>query len=564
MAAVRRKLSVVLIIGLLISVFATACSNNGANNNSANNVEPKQEQQQTGNQENKEQVKKEEPEPEKTVDISMFMSSSGAPRPDGLDPNNTKYHDFIEEYANVNLEIDMPNYSDEATRLNLLLASGQLPDIVHVRNAVDQANQAGRYGGFIDLTPYYEKSEVIKKVITPEMLEHVKDPFTGAIYRLPMAWDGAQQGYGNFVRYDMIEKYNDGVFPESVDEWVELLRKVHKAEPESILLTNRVIGDYGITYAGNAVFQWFGVRPYSFRVEDGKVINEFRTAEYRAAVELLKQLYDEGIVDTEFATADSTRYGRNLVYNNTMLWSDSATQLMAMATIWSSQEQNKDKKIVYAPPLKVWPDAVKDEKYTKPKASVPIHGGSGLYISSKAKDPERAWRVLEALATEEMSDMVFWGDEGEEYKVVDGKRVPDSEAMNAEEHRFGIAFGIVHGFYNNRDLKLAQAEQALDKDYLSVMVDSLNTMEERALEAGIGITSLIDLPDEQAKKLPDTRMLISQATIEAMMGKITMEQFDERVQQYIEQFGFIDDFYTTYMNEHKDELRAKGAVEVDW
>jgi len=65
------------------------------------------------------------------VTLHMFMGNSGVPHPEGLDPNDNWFCKIIEDYANVDLIYEVPAYQDFVTKLNLLLASGNLPDIVH-------------------------------------------------------------------------------------------------------------------------------------------------------------------------------------------------------------------------------------------------------------------------------------------------------------------------------------------------------------------------------------------------------------------------------------------------
>ncbi len=67
----------------------------------------------------------------KRVKLTMFMGNSGLAQPTGVDPSNNWAINVIEDYANVDLELEIPAYNDFPTKLNLLLASGNLPDIVH-------------------------------------------------------------------------------------------------------------------------------------------------------------------------------------------------------------------------------------------------------------------------------------------------------------------------------------------------------------------------------------------------------------------------------------------------
>ena len=92
----------------------------------------------------------------------MFMGNSGVPHPADVDPSSNWAIDVVEELANVDLILEVPNYQDFATKINLLLASGNLPDIIHGWQKADLENAADA-GAFIDHKPYYDNSRSCRR-----------------------------------------------------------------------------------------------------------------------------------------------------------------------------------------------------------------------------------------------------------------------------------------------------------------------------------------------------------------------------------------------------------------
>ena len=45
---------------------------------------------------------------------------------------------------------------------------------------------------------------------------------------------------------------------------------------------------------------------------------------------------------------------------------------------------------------------------------------------------------------------------------------------------------------------------------------------------------------------------------------MSLDEFDDEVAKFNKEFGFIYDYLTKYMQDHKDELRAKNVNMVDW
>ena len=56
--------------------------------------------------------------------------------------------------------------------------------------------------------------------------------------------------------------------------------------------------------------------------------------------------------------------------------------------------------------------------------------GYGVGITTNAKDPVRAIKFLDYLASEEGQVLTNWGIEGKQYNVVDGKRIIPQDVNN--------------------------------------------------------------------------------------------------------------------------------------
>jgi putative aldouronate transport system substrate-binding protein len=494
---------------------------------------------------------------EKRIKMSMFMNNSGIVHPEGVDPSNNPYINIVEDYANVDLELEVPNYTDFKTKFNLMLSSGNLPDILHTVYP-DETNQRGDEGAFLDLKAFYDKSPILKKYITPEMMEMAKSS-SGHYYRIPMSWTSVPQGDGVMVRYDLVVKYNGGKWPETVEEWIELLRKIKKDDPNSLPMTNRVVNEFGIAYGGLPIFYWYGARPNSYRIDGGKVVSTFTLPEYKAAVGVMKQLYDEGLLDKEFATTDGAKWSEKKKNRNVLFEVNTADQVIPTGTAKTDATE-----VQIAPPLKKYPSVLKDVKYVQPKASYPINA-HGLYISAKTKDKDRAWKVIEGFASDKLHDAIFWGKEGEDFKIENGKKSPiDGQGLAHANKRYALHLSLIFGFNDRKESSIAAAERVMDKDEFKRRMDGMKRVEDAAKSTGLALDPFVVLPADTASKKTESNQFISTATIEAIMGKITMEQFDQKVEEYKKKYGFIYDEYTKYMTANKDKLKNLGVKEVEW
>ena len=214
--------------------------------------------------------------------VTMFMCNSGLAHPAGIDPSNNWAIKVIEDYANVDLELEVPTYNDFPVKLNLLLASGNLPDIVHTNTKADMVKAADA-GAFIDLKAYWDKSPQMQKVTPLLNMDLVKAESTkGIYYAIPMNAIGMEPGWGIIVRQDLIEKYNGGKYPEDLQGYLNWFKAIKTAIPDSIPVASRVSPP---TFFRNSavILAIFGLRDGwgSLYWRDGKYVPLHRRARVR-------------------------------------------------------------------------------------------------------------------------------------------------------------------------------------------------------------------------------------------------------------------------------------------
>ena len=507
--------------------------------------------------------------------LTMLMGDSGLPHPDGVDPSDNKFIRIVEDLANVDLELEVPSFADFQTRFNLVLASGDLPDIVHSW-LPDEVYKAARQGAFLDLKSYYDNSPQLKKYITPEMMEFAKDPVTGKYWRIPMAWQGGPEGSGvHMMHGELIDTLNGGVWPSSVEEWIDFFRVVKREIPDAVILSNSPVGDMAVAGGGAVIYYWYGANPYQWRIEDGVIVPNVLTPEYREATQVMKQLYDEGLLDREFATIDGAKYNEKTINNYVLLQVLGADQLAPGAAYYrtdaSLPEQAKTYEWVFAPPLSNPPAVLKDPKYAEPKRGFPI-SLHGLYIPASSKNPDKAFQVIEAFASDELREAIFWGVEGEgvTYNTVDGKRVPTDKLGPGTPDYWSLHLALIFGFVDGQEAKQAGHLQVLGEEYYKKVYDSIAVIDGLAKKNGIGDDGQGYLPGyapegDALLKLSESRQEISAFTVEAILGRISMEELDLRVKAWEAKYREV--LYgpmQQYLDANKEELIRNGVLQAGW
>ncbi|OGO82818.1 MAG: hypothetical protein A2Y21_07205 [Clostridiales bacterium GWC2_40_7] len=503
--------------------------------------------------------------PPPPVNLNVLYNM-GSFAPEGYNFNDNEYIDVIEKMANVELEFTVPAYSDYNNKLQLIMASADLPDIIQGFNSVDGVKY-GDQGAFIDLKNYYDNSTNVKKRITAEMLEFTKST-SGKYYRIPqptqIAPDNSLVNLTVLVRYDLIQKYNNGKYPESVDEWTAYLRMLRKELPNAALLSDRMLAGCAFRYVNEAVFYWFGVTPYKYRMENGNFISTFTTPEYKEAVKLLKVYYNEGILQKDFATMDTTKWVDAVWNKDTAVLSYDNIQVYSFMEQTMTKEGKSGYTYAVAPPLKTYPAVVKDIKYTMPINKPPVND-AGLYIANSSKNKDAAWKVIDALASDEFYNKIYIGQEGKEFTTKNSQKVINPDVYLAKDRMWlqslGHIFGVGAPLW---DIKRPLYEEQWGKERYKVANDSFYMSTQWSASRGFDLNSMIPLIQGVTEKVEESNLFISEASVKAVMGQISMDDFDKKVAEFKTRYGFISDAYTKFIQENKAALKAKGAIEVDW
>ncbi|NLB38404.1 MAG: extracellular solute-binding protein, partial [Clostridiales bacterium] len=176
----------------------------------------------------------------------------------------------------ITVEIEAPPISSYADRRNVILASGDLPDIIYVSDTGALYTQWSRDGLFLDLTEYLNETDMPNafKVLTEEELFAVKvqleDGSTG-IFSLPRVqtkpWDCF------IYRGDWLDKLGLEV-PRTPQEFVDTMLAFTTQDPDG----NGVDDTYGWSYNTvmgpdhRLMLSPFGVRPPEVPDADGNYV----------------------------------------------------------------------------------------------------------------------------------------------------------------------------------------------------------------------------------------------------------------------------------------------------
>ena len=361
-----------------------------------------------------------------TDDVTLTLWAGLADRAAASIKNYGEMLAFQELQARTGVKIEFihPAVGQEKEQFSLLLASGDLPDIIHY-------NWGSRYPGgpqkAIDDGAILKLNDLIANyspnfsAIMAENIDVSKNAVTddGTLYMYPLLRidAGSRVSGGLQIRKDWLDKVNLPI-PTTIDEWYTVLTAFKnndlngngKADEIPFISTpianinglQRLIGSWGIGY--------------TFYNDNGTVKYGPAQPEYKDFLQTMQKWYAEGLIDPDFLTTDRNSHDAKVTsgiagsyYGLLNSFMGTYTKVMA--------ETDPNFEIVQAP----YPKAPDGKMYNfKNDENSPV-ADEGMVITTANKHPELSAQLLDYFYSEDGRILLNVGIEGETFTVENGK-----------------------------------------------------------------------------------------------------------------------------------------------
>lgn len=201
-------------------------------------------------------------------------------------------------------------------KINILITTNELPDIMTVN--ASQLKKLVEAGQIEDLTPYYEQyvSDFAKNVFTQDGGRAVRSAtFGGKMMAVPRT-----EPYDTnvlWVRSDWMKKLNLPE-PKTMEDLMKIAEAFTKNDPDG----NKKNDSFGLgmnkdLYGGVAdltgFFNGFGAFPEIWiKTADGKLAYGSIQPEMKAALQMLQDMYKNGLIDKEFGVKDGGKVSEDI------------------------------------------------------------------------------------------------------------------------------------------------------------------------------------------------------------------------------------------------------------
>ncbi len=321
-----------------------------------------------------------------------------------------------EELTNVKLKgVASKNQTDQVQAYNLLLSSGNMPDIIAYELA-DGLEKLGSEGGLIPLEKLIDEHGPNIKAFWDKYPRYKKDAVAanGHIYMIPNYNDyyniRASQGY--FIRKDWLEKLGLEE-PKTIEDFYNVLVAFKTKDPNG----NGKADEVPFFSRANlprkvliSLIDMFQVEPSWYEV-NGKVVFGPSQEDYKKAIKEMAKWYKEGLIDQEIFTRGLGT--RDFMLNN---------NIGGMTNDWfastASYNEILNKSIEGFNFEAILPPEYNGKRITK-NARATYMGGWGITFA--AKDPIEIIKYFDFWYSEEGRRLWNFGIEGKEWELKDGK-----------------------------------------------------------------------------------------------------------------------------------------------
>ncbi|MFD0960519.1 extracellular solute-binding protein [Paenibacillus chungangensis] len=442
--------------------------------------------------------------------------------------NDLLVYQNIFEATNIRIDGQYPagNYADS---LALAMAGGDIPDIIFM-NANNLPKKYGSQGALVDFNEYLDQMPNLKAFWEerPDLKERATN-YDGKTYQT--ITDGLS--YGNnlvwMYRKDIFEKHDIGI-PSTWDELHEVLRTLKELYPDSSPLTFR---DHFGTIDHRMLPSFGIVQNVSYRLGTDELMFGQVQDEYRDMLGYLNQFYTERLMNQDFLSTTVQQWSEVMTTDRAFITVDYIGRMQTL----TEAMQTEGAQLAMMPP----PAGTDGPAYLANMSY--MIGGFTVFKNSPHLDA--ALHYVDFMFSDEGSEIVSWGKQGETWDIVDGrKQIIVGEDTLSLRQATGIGgFGAYGKFDSEATMSLLPQEylpyyeEVLEYIYPEDIVPSFNEIE----------TERLAVLEDQLGKYRET------AVSRFILGDRPLSEWDQYVQE-MERLGLPEvlDLYKTAFERMKN------------
>ncbi|MEX3615166.1 extracellular solute-binding protein [Paenibacillus glucanolyticus] len=455
---------------------------------------------------------------QKPVEISIGTMTYGESPSSDLDSITQ-----LNEELNVKLDIDFYPINSYKEKVNALLASKSLPDVILIEDIQDPAfSTATEQGAFWDLTPYIK--DYPNLAAYPEnAYENTK--FLGKTFGIPRVrpLDGHES---LMIRQDWLDQVGLKA-PATMDELYQVLEAFTKNDPDQ----NGKNDTYGMVQASVSgyLMSMFGAGTTWKEQADGTLLPYWMTDEAKTALEFWSKAYADGLITPDLPVMKSSQVKEMIIQGKAGV---------AIANVNEAFMFGQElKKIHPEAELKAFeiPAAPDGKKYHEQ-----AYGSYGVFLVNKLTvDEAKLKKILEvynATADEEGYNLITYGLKDVDYTVSEDGSIVQTDEGKKKAYGTATTAQWISGYFNKYQRAEAPDMPAEVKEYNYKLIDAITNSSVVNPAAGLPVTEAwMERGGDWQKKFVDmyTNVLIGKSSLADWDAFIAGLQADASFQQHL-------------------------------
>lgn len=418
---------------------------------------------------------------------------------------NSIVKEKVEELTNTRLDIEFVPSASYPEKLNIALASGDMPTILYINENTPNVVNAIRRGEFWDVTDYLKDYKHLSKA-NPIILNNMSvDGRVWGLYRKrPLG------RFGYVYRRDWLERLGLSE-PKTVDEFYEMLRAFTYDDPDG----NGKNDTYGMTVTTsditfNNVAVWNGAPNGWGFDKDGNLIPSHLTDEYFDTVKLFRKMAEEGLINSDFVVMDAAGWNEPFINGQSGAIVDTCDRAVPLEAGLLANNPNGVVGVAGVINGRVRPHLGYSGYFAFPKSEV--------------RDEETLRKLLQfmdACSEREVFDLMRYGIEGRHYDLIDGY-IQQRTGANVPREEINDFNQVLTFIDETEGARVVQTQ--MQKTVDAVQTDNEKYIVTNPAEALISETYM--------EKGGELDKIVTDARIKYMSGQITDEEYKAEMQRW--------------------------------
>ncbi|WP_449602652.1 extracellular solute-binding protein [Paenibacillus sp. Marseille-Q9583] len=420
----------------------------------------------------------------------------------------------IERLTGVKLDIRWIPEGVYTDKMNTALTTNSLGKVTFVKfSDYNLVKNAIRSDAFWEIGPYLQEFSNLKQ-LNPAILKQTS--VDSKIYGLYTERPSSRQGV--IIRKDWLDNLHLNN-PQTLDELYEVMRQFTYNDPDQ----NGKQDTFGLVDRNDLVYgvfktlsSYFGT-PNNWKLENHQFVPEFVTVEYMNTMNFMKKLYDEKIINQDFALTSKEVQRDKFINGIAGVFIGSMTDVKRLSI--EAQNLNPKAELTLINRIegpvgyKVW--------------AIPNYNGLYLFSKKAIATEAELRQVLEFFdrtMDKDVANIMMYGFEGRHYKLEGGKIILPEETSELRVQEVNPLYSLMIADISNKNImEVAQKEQ------LTSLADQLSKDNESFLVDDPTVSLSSSTYDEKNVELST---IIVDATYNYILGNITAEGFQKEVEKW--------------------------------